>query len=228
MDSNISNYKICFRCGEKKDTNSFYKYKVGNKVYFRGACNECWHKQIVDYRKGLIVKKPKINYSLLTRKICIKCGEKKDTNSFYKYKVGNKVYFRGACNECWHKQIVKLKYEYSYKNPIYFYFHLMASARKRKLEVSITKDDFVEWWEDQEKRCFYCKRNFDNIRFDTDKLNKKLRRLTIDRINNKLGYTINNIVLCCYRCNSIKGNFFDKDEMLEIGKIIHDKFMREK
>lgn len=220
------NYKICSNCGKKKEINSFYKYKRGNKTYFRSVCNECWHKQIVDYRKGLIVKKQKINYSLLTSKVCTKCGKEKDISFFHKYKVGNRVYFRGDCKECWHKQIVKLKREYSYKNPIYFFFHLKASAKKRNVEVSISKTDFVEWWKNQEQQCFYCKRHFNDIRLDTDKLNKKLRRLTIDRTNNKLGYIINNIILCCYRCNSIKSDYFDKDEMLKIGKIIYDKFKR--
>jgi len=227
MYSDMPNYKICSKCSQKKDINSFYKYKRGNKVYFRGVCNECWHRQIVDYRKGVIVKKPKINYSLLTHKICNKCGKEKNISFFQKYKVGNKVYFRGDCKECWHKQIVKLKSEYSYRNPIYFFFNLKVAARKRNLGISITKSDFVEWWNKQEQRCFYCKRHFDDIRLDTDRLNKRLRRLTVDRINNKLGYAINNIVLSCYRCNSIKSDYFDKDEMLKIGKIIRDKFRSE-
>lgn len=224
MYSHALNYKICSKCGQKKDIKFFYKYKVKDKIYSRGTCKECWHRQIINYRKGLIVKKPKINYSLLTHKICNKCGKEKDISLFHKYKVGNKVYFRGTCNECWHGQIVKLKSEYSYKNPIYFFFSLRAAAIKRNLEFSITKNDFVEWWQNQKRRCFYCKRYFDDIQLDGDRLNKRLRRLTVDRVVNKLGYTINNIVLCCYRCNSIKSDYFNKDEMLKIGEIINNKF----
>ena len=169
-----------------------------------------------------------INSNTLDYKVCFKCGEKKKILLFPKYKLGNKVYYRGACKECWHKQIVNLKRDYSYKNPIYFYFHIRATARKRRLGVLITKKDFSEWWSSQEQRCFYCKRSFSEIQSNEDKLNKRLRRLTIDRINNKLGYTIDNIVLCCYRCNTVKGDYFNKYEMLKIGKIINNKSRKSK
>lgn len=48
-------------------------------------------------------------------------------------------------------------------------------------------------------------------------------RLTIDRKNNNGNYCIDNIVLACYRCNTIKGDFFTEQEMLKIGKIIKER-----
>ena len=48
-------------------------------------------------------------------------------------------------------------------------------------------------------------------------------RLTIDRKDNDRGYTIDNIVLSCNRCNMIKGNFFNEQDMLKIGKIVMRK-----
>ena len=87
----------------------------------------------------------------------------------------------------------------------------------------ITQNEFVEWYNSQEKKCHYCSRNIEEIKNSNDAFNKKIYRLTIDRKNNDIGYTKENICLCCYRCNSIKSDYFTEEEMLKIGKIIEDK-----
>ena len=86
------------------------------------------------------------------------------------------------------------------------------------------KTEFMFWYDNQEKKCHYCKRILDEILADTeDSLNRRVRRLSIDRIDNSKGYTIDNIVLCCFRCNYTKSDFFTEKEMLKIGKIIQNK-----
>jgi len=42
--------------------------------------------------------------------------------------------------------------------------------------------------------------------------------MTIDRKDNALGYTPENVVSACFICNRIKSNFFIYEEMLEIGQ----------
>jgi hypothetical protein len=37
--------------------------------------------------------------------------------------------------------------------------------------------------------------------------------MTLDRINNEIGYEIFNIVKCCWFCNSLKSDFFTPEEM---------------
>lgn len=98
-----------------------------------------------------------------------------------------------------------------------------TSNRKRNIEFNLNKKDFVKWWNSQEKICYYCKRSIEDVLRDNDKTKIRAKRLTIDRVDNNKGYEINNIVLCCYRCNSIKGDYFTKEEMLKIGKIINDR-----
>lgn len=44
-----------------------------------------------------------------------------------------------------------------------------------------------------------------------------MNNLSIDRKYNELGYTIDNLCLACNRCNTVKGNTFTYDEMVEIG-----------
>jgi len=48
--------------------------------------------------------------------------------------------------------------------------------------------------------------------------NNRTARLTVDRIDNSLSYSGENIVLSCPRCNMIKSNYFSFEEMREIGQ----------
>ena len=52
---------------------------------------------------------------------------------------------------------------------------------------------------------------------------KPTYRFSIDRKKNGIGYSLDNIVLACSRCNSIKSDYFTEEEMLKIGNFIeHD------
>ena len=57
------------------------------------------------------------------------------------------------------------------------------------------------------KECIYCGE-------------KDWRLLGCDRINNKKGHTMDNVVPCCKRCNSVRMDKFTVDEMKEIGAVI--------
>jgi len=113
--------------------------------------------------------------------------------------------------------------EWRWQNPNGIYSCLKLGAKRRNLLFELNKNDFVNWYIGQEKVCFYCHRNIEKIDEKNDFFAKRSKRLTIDRLDNLKGYTIGNIVLCCYRCNSIKGDFFSKNEMIKIGKIIQEK-----
>ena len=115
---------------------------------------------------------------------------------------------------------IKLKYKHSEKG---IYSTLKCGAKRRNIPMGMTRDEFVEWYKKQKQVCIYCKRSVDEIREKLDFLAKRMKRMTIDRLDNSAGYYFDNMGLCCYRCNAIKGDFFTKDEMLKIGKIIHDK-----
>ena len=123
------------------------------------------------------------------------------------------------------EKYAKYRREYRYNNPVGIYSTikdgLNNKKQPRKILLKISKDDFVEWYNSQEKICFYCKRTFEETQ--SDELNRKVHRLTIDRIDNSKGYERDNLALACLRCNAIKNNYFTKEEMLIIGKIIHDK-----
>ena len=101
------------------------------------------------------------------------------------------------------------------------YSHLKYESKRRKIKILFTKKEFEHWYNKQEQICYYCARTVKEIINDKkERINVKFR-LSIDRKNNKKGYTINNIVLACYRCNCIKSEYFTAKEMLKIGKILY-------
>ncbi len=90
-------------------------------------------------------------------------------------------------------------------------------GRKNKRGFLISKDEFLTWYKKQDKKCHYCL-------IDESELSRiiqfrsKTKRLTIDRTDNSKPYALENIVLACHRCNTIKGGTFTEEEMTEIGK----------
>lgn len=118
----------------------------------------------------------------------------------------------------------KIRNDWRTKSPIGIFEVIKQSAKRRSLHVEMTANDFVVWYDSQVRECYYCKRSESDVLKDTDVIQKLAKRLTVDRRNNSVGYKSDNLVLCCRRCNTIKGNFFTEDEMLEVGKIINRKF----
>lgn len=72
-------------------------------------------------------------------------------------------------------------------------------------------NDFVEWYKRQKEECYYCG-------MLKHQQGGRYKNLSIDRLDNLLPYRAGNIVLCCFRCNIIKGNFFTANEMLQIAE----------
>jgi hypothetical protein len=74
-----------------------------------------------------------------------------------------------------------------------------AEARKRNLSWDI---DFEYYCKILNKNCHYCNKTL------LDETGSSL-----DRINNNLGYEINNVLPCCGNCNKIRGHRLTKEEM---------------
>ena len=94
---------------------------------------------------------------------------------------------------------------------------LRGRAKRRKVPFELEKISFLEWFNNQEQECFYCG-------LTKDKQGERYKNLSIDRKDNLISYRLDNIVLCCMRCNTIKGNFFTAEEMIEIA----NKYIRPK
>lgn len=78
-----------------------------------------------------------------------------------------------------------------------------CTDKRKGLQTDITKDWVLE--NIIRKVCSYC---------GSDK------NVGCDRIDNKVGHLMSNIIPCCRDCNAIRGNLFTVDEMKLIGKTL--------
>ena len=88
---------------------------------------------------------------------------------------------------------------------------LRLRAKRGNIPFDIELADYLGWLKQQTDKCHYC-----GNKLNTNQGHKMLDGDSIDRKDNKKGYFIGNIVLCCNRCNMIKGSWFTEQEMLEI------------
>lgn len=84
------------------------------------------------------------------------------------------------------------------------------AAKNRNLEFDLSFDEFIKITSDQ---CYYCGimpykkvRNGRKIKFNGDYIYNG-----IDRVNNLIGYTIENCVSCCETCNRAKLQMSKRD-----------------
>lgn len=85
------------------------------------------------------------------------------------------------------KDILKEKAKNSYKSLHGRFMAYKKTAKRSDLEFLLTEKEFSLFWK---QNCFYC--------------NDKIETIGLDRIDNNIGYNINNIVSCCIECNYLK------------------------
>jgi hypothetical protein len=151
----------------------------------------------------------------MSPKRCPNCKLIKDVSQFYNCRNNNDAL------QSWCKDCVK-KYN---RTPIGIYRKLKQNAQQRRNEIlNITREDFIVWWYSQQQQCHYCHRTLKEVKNDNKEMHPYAKtRLSIDRKDNSQGYTIDNIVLACYRCNMIKSNYFTEEEMKILGKYFYAK-----
>ena len=81
------------------------------------------------------------------------------------------------------------KYKNYCKTPERKFVVYRTTAKKKNIKFDLTLEEFSEAL--SEKKCFYCG-------------DKSEFALGIDRINNSIGYNIENCVSCCWKCNQMK------------------------
>ena len=94
-------------------------------------------------------------------------------------------------------------------------------------------DEFLKWYNNQIKKCYYCELKEEESQILVTKILKSSRfpkngisgrgtsrgmHLEVDRINPKGKYSKENCVLCCYFCNNDKSDVFHGDEYKEFSK----------
>lgn len=90
-----------------------------------------------------------------------------------------------------------------------FRITIRTTARSRGLEWNLTYDEYVRL---RKQGCSYCKYPIGGV----------AGSVGLDRIDNKVGYTLENVVPCCGPCNTLrwKGHFTSEEMMMFIGPAV--------
>lgn len=81
-----------------------------------------------------------------------------------------------------------------------------ANAKQRNREFNLTYKEFLSFWQ---KPCHYC--------------GDKIETIGLDRIDNKKGYVLDNIISCCAKCNYMKRDL-SKEEFIKLCQKIYYNF----
>jgi hypothetical protein len=125
----------------------------------------------------------------MAEKKCKKCGHIKDEKEFYQRGANKR---RADCSTCFkqYKRILNSKPELRYKE-------YRRSAKRRNIDFRLTLAEFRTY---SDSPCRYC--------------GSKVHPISLDRIDNDIGYIRDNVDSCCHRCNSLK-HVFDEKEFLD-------------
>ena len=175
------------------------------------------------YFKG----KPTNHYYIKSNKLkCTGCKKVLHTSNFYKNK-NNWHGFHGYCKQC-DRESTRSQWKRLASNPSKMWARLisLAGTRKEKGEIHVnhkikfSKDEFKDWYNKIEKKCFYCEISLEDYLKIKHKLSgnfhNKVTKFGIDRKNNDKPYELDNIVLCCSHCNNRKGYIFNSKEFQSI------------
>jgi hypothetical protein len=125
---------------------------------------------------------------------------------------------------------------------------LQQGADRRGISFDLTSDTLEQWWHSQPDTCYYCGTTLEQYleirdfilayhgknyevnkfkRFYRSPKHQSIRWMTIDRVENEKGYEPENMVKACWICNSLKGDFFDAEQMKKIAPQIIARLERE-
>jgi len=129
------------------------------------------------------------------RKYCAECAPNAKRERNHQWHIDNKDRRKKNDNR-------------THKSPSHRWHVLKSNAKRRGLDVSLTRDQYEEI---SKQPCYYC----DGI-LDTDIGHGS----HIDRLNNQFGYSFENSISCCNFCNRIKQDLLTPEETRAVIKLI--------
>ncbi len=133
-----------------------------------------------------------------------------------KYKETRKIYRRTNSKKCseqtktWrlkHKEKVREYHKKSIRTLNARFRNSRKNAGNRHKEWALTIEQYKLI---TNLPCYYCGGYFGKVETGSG----------LDRLDNNIGYTITNIVSCCYTCNKIKNDTLTVSETKEVIKVI--------
>jgi hypothetical protein len=204
--------KICNKCKTEKNITKFSrdKSKKDNRC---SMCKTCRRKYCKKYIKNN-QKKIKIYRKMWYQEHKKEMSDYRKNNR-KKAQIYEKKYYKI------NKKSIKIHKKVYCLSADGIYMTLKNNAKNKKMKFSLIKKDFINWYNNQKQECHYCMRSLKEIKQDIIENKKYKGRLSIDRKDNNKGYTLNNIVLACRRCNYIKGDYITEEKMKKIGKFLY-------
>ncbi len=117
----------------------------------------------------------------------------------------------GLCRSCCVK---KKPFEHLYNK-------FLNSAKFEKHNVSITFDNFLSFTE--KKECHYCHIDLVWTPYLYENSKYKTGAYLLDRMDNSIGYSMDNIAQCCTKCNIAKSDNFTYEDWYGMTKYLRDK-----
>lgn len=192
--------KICSICNVDKPLTEFTKLKAG-KYGRNSQCKNCRKEK----RKATQYDRPPDT----TLVQCVRCNRTLTAESFNTDRsatTGLQTY----CRDCHKKEITDIASTFNG-----FLSKLVANlnriAKKKQIEVTITPEDIASLYEKQQGRCAVT--NFVmTSSYKNDSVKKiSVRNISIDRIDENLGYTPDNIRLVCTAVSILKSKFTEEE-----------------
>lgn len=100
-----------------------------------------------------------------------------------------------------------------------YYYQYKHGAKRRSITFNLSIEQFKIIISNN---CFYCD-IVPTERYVSTKLNGSIYCNGIDRMQNNIGYEIDNCVACCWVCNNFKGSR-NTSEFIHLCKLIGDRF----
>jgi len=104
------------------------------------------------------------------------------------------------------------------KEPYAYIYNELKLHKRRGTTVEFTFDEFLEII--KAKECHYCGETliYEEYSRVWGKTNSRAHQL--DRKDNDLGYTKDNVVTCCWECNRLKSDRFTYEEFNQLSPIL--------
>ena len=142
------------------------------------------------------------------KKICKDCRQELSENSF---PLNRGKYRLHTCRSClskkstaWTIKARKIKFSRAWFTRRFF--RLKRNAKDRGKKFDLTIEEFCKIRTYKNEHCFYCGTSQDPF--------------SIERVDNAKGYSVQNCVVACWRCNKMKSRDYTAVEMQILGEAL--------
>jgi len=153
--------------------------------------------------------------------------QKRETVFVYLCSCGEEIHLRksdikkvsGKCRNCADKTAALLRGQKNRKEPFRaLYTTFCYRAKREGKQTVLSFENFLEFT--KIKNCHYCN---ESVFWAEHNLNQNGSSYNLDRKNNKLGYSTDNCVVCCWRCNESKKDNFSYEDWYGMTSYLRNK-----